>query len=206
MKYRDYNDNELLEYISENNEEASNIMFDKYNPLIVNIANHLLKNAVNLGLDKNDLIQEGLLGLHAAINTYDENKDISFYTYARKCIQSRMISLIVSNKRQKHRVLNESISLNDKFSEESLEFLDYLGDNSYNPEFRYIEKEKEEELINKFSKTLTEFEEEVFMLKIGGLNYKEISKILDKDIKAIDNALQRIRVKLKNHLNEKLDK
>lgn len=206
MKYHDYNDNELLSYISENNEEASNIMYDKYNPLIINTANNLFKYCKNLGIEKNDLIQEGLLGLHSAINTYDDNKDITFYTYARKCIESKMISLVVSSKRQKHRVLNESISLNDKYSESSLEIEDYLGDNSYNPEYRYLEKENENELINEFRKTLTSFEEEVFMLKINGLNYKEIAEVLDKEMKAVDNALQRIRTKLKNYLSGQFDK
>ena len=206
MKYHDYNDNELLNYISENNEEASSIMYDKYNPLIINTANNLFKHCKNLGIEKNDLIQEGLLGLHSAIGTYDDNKDITFYTYARKCIESKMISLVVSAKRQKHRVLNESISLNDKYSETSLEIEDYLGDNSYNPEYCYLEQETENELINEFRKTLTTFEEEVFMLKINGLNYKEIAEILDKKMKPVDNALQRIRTKLKNYLDNQLDK
>ena len=200
MEYRDYNDHELLQYISEKNEEASNIMFDKYNPLITNLANKLYKHCNSLGLEINDLIQEGLLGLNSAIISYNENKDNIFYTYARKCIESKMISLIVSARRQKHRLLNESISLNDKFDSDSLELEDYLGDNSYNPEYRFIEHEEEAELIETFSKKLTNFEEEVFLLKISGLNYKEISNLLDKDIKAVDNALQRIKMKLKRHL------
>ena len=200
MEYRDYNDHELLQYISEKNEEASNIMFDKYNPLITNLANKLYKHCNSLGLEINDLIQEGLLGLNSAIISYNENKDNIFYTYARKCIESKMISLIVSARRQKHRLLNESISLNDKFDSDSLELEDYLGDNSYNPEYRFIEHEEEAELIETFSKKLTNFEEEVFLLKISGLNYKEISNLLDKDIKAVDNALQRIKLKLKRHL------
>ncbi len=206
MKYREYNDNELLQYIGEKNEEASNIMFDKYNPLINNLASQYIKYSTNLGIDKSDLIQEGLIGLHSAINSYDENKDITFYTYANKCIQSKMISLIVSAKRQKHKALNESISLSDKIKESSLEIEDYLGDNSYNPEYRLFDKEKEIELVTEFSKQLTAFEEEVFMLKISGLNYKEIAKILDKSIKSVDNALNRIKNKLKSYLKEKFDK
>ena len=201
MEYHDYNDHELLQYIGEKNEYASTIMFDKYNPLIINLATKLYKHCNNLGLEINDLIQEGLLGLNSAIVSYNENKDNVFYTYARKCIESKMISLVVSSKRQKHRLLNESISLNDKLDNNSLELEDYLGDNSYNPEYRFIEHEEEEELIKSFSKKLTNFEEEVFLLKITGLDYKEISAILDKNIKAVDNALQRIKIKLRNHLN-----
>jgi len=201
MKYHDYNDHELLQYISEKNEEAANIMFDKYNPLIISTAKKLLKYSQNLGVDINDLIQEGLLGLHAAINSYDENKDNIFYTYAKKCIERKMISLVVGAQRQKHRLLNESISLNDNFGSDSIELEDFLGDNSYNPEYCFIEHEKEEELIKSFGKKLTSFEEEVFLLKISGLTYKEIASILDRDIKAVDNALQRIKIKLKAYLS-----
>ena len=200
MKYSDYNDHELLQYISEKNEEAANIMFDKYTPLIQTLANKLIKHAGNLGLETGDLIQEGMIGLNSAILCFDEKKDNIFYTYARKCIESRMISLIVCARRQKHRLLNESISLSEKYEDTSFELEDYLGDNSYNPEYRFIEHEEEEELIKNFSKKLTNFEEEVFLLKISGLDYKEISNILDKDRKAIDNALQRIKIKLKNYL------
>ena len=206
MKYHDYNDYELLQYINENNEEASQIMFDKYNPLIVNMATKLFKHCTGLGLDMSDLIQEGRLGLNRAILSFNEEKDSMFYTYAQKCIKCKMISLIVSARRQKHRFLNESLSLNEKYDGTSFQLEDYLGDNSYNPEHCIIEHEKEQELIKNFSKNLTNFEEEVFFLKINGLTYKEISTVLEKDIKAIDNALQRIKNKLKSYLQNEFDK
>lgn len=201
MNYRDYNDHELLLYISENNEEASNIMFDKYTPLIITIANKMYKYCPNTGLEISDLIQEGMLGLNSAIISYNEKNDNIFYTYAKTCIERKMISLLVASNRQKHRLLNESLSLNETIDEDGFELEDHLGDNSYNPEYRLFEHESEEELINGFKKQLTDFEEEVFLLKIGGLNYKEIAEILDKESKAIDNALQRIKIKLKKYLN-----
>ena len=203
MKYHDYNDNELLQYISENNEEASNIMFDKYNPLVMNTASKFYKYCANTGLELNDLVQEGLIGLNSAILSYDEKKDNVFYTYAKKCIERKIISLVVGARRQKHRALNESISLSEKFDNDSLELESYLGDNSYNPEYRFMEHENEEEIMRDFAKKLTNFEEEVFLLKITGLDYKEISNVLDRDIKAVDNALQRIKIKLKDYMNTK---
>ena len=202
MEYRDFNDHELLQYISESNEEAYNIMFDKYSPLITNIASKLFKHCKSIGLDKNDLIQEGMLGLSSAISLYDEKKDNIFYTFARKCIESKMISLIVTARRQKNRALNESLSLNDKIDSDALELEGYLGDNSYNPEYCLLEHENEEILIKDFAKKLTDLEEEVFLLKISGLDYKEISSLLDKNRKVIDNALQRIKIKLKSFLKE----
>ena len=88
-----------------------------------------------------------------------------------------------------------------KLYEDGFELEDHLGDNSYNPEYRLFEHETEEELINGFKSNLTDFEEEVFLLKINGLNYKEIAEILDKEAKAIDNALQRIKKKVEKFLN-----
>ncbi len=202
MDYREYNDNELIQYISEQNEEATRIMFDKYTPLVNNLAKKLYKHCSNLGLELNDLIQEGLLGLNSAILSYDETKDNIFYTFARKCIESKMISLVVSARRQKYRLLNESVSLNETFDNDSLIFENYIGDNSYNPEHRFFEQIEEKDLIDSFTKKLTNFEEEVFLLKISGLGYKEISNILEKDRKAVDNALQRIKIKLKAFLEE----
>lgn len=201
MNYRDYNDNELLLYISENNEEASSIMFEKYTPLIITIANKMYKYCPNSGLEISDLIQEGMLGLNSAILSYNEENENVFYTFARKCIERKMISLMVAANRQKHRLLNESLSLNDTLDNDIFELEEHLGDNSYNPEYRLFEHETEEELINGFKKNLTELEEEVFLLKIGGLNYKEIAEVLDKEPKTIDNALQRIKIKLKKYLN-----
>lgn len=201
MDYRDYNDNELLLYISENNEEASSIMFEKYTPLIITIANKMYKYCPNSGLEISDLIQEGMLGLNSAILSYNEENENVFYTFARKCIERKMISLMVAANRQKHRLLNESLSLNDTLDNDIFELEEHLGDNSYNPEYRLFEHETEEELINGFKKNLTELEEEVFLLKIGGLNYKEIAEVLDKEPKTIDNALQRIKIKLKKYLN-----
>ena len=198
MNYKDYNDFELLSYISENNEEAADVLFEKYNPLIVATANRLYCYCKNTGLELNDLVQEGRLGLNLAINSFTEDKDTSFYTYSKTCIERKMISLIVGARRQKHRVLNESLSLegstelNDTFTfEKSLE------DNSYNPENILLDIENQEELIKEIYSHLTNFEVQVAELKINGFEYREIAEILDKDIKSIDNAIQRIRTKLK---------
>ena len=201
MNYRDYNDNELLLYISENNEEASSIMFEKYTPLIITIANKMYKYCPNSGLEISDLIQEGMLGLNSAILSYNEENENVFYTFARKCIERKMISLMVAANRQKHRLLNESLSLNDTLDNDIFELEEHLGDNSYNPEYRLFEHETEDELINGFKKNLSELEDEVFLLKFGVLNYKEIAVVLDKEPKTIDNALQRIKIKLKKYLN-----
>jgi len=92
MNYKDYNDYELINYIRENSEEANEILFEKYKPMIVNLATKMVNYSPNLGLEINDLIQEGMLGLNTAINSFDENDETSFYTYAKTCIERKIIS------------------------------------------------------------------------------------------------------------------
>ena len=117
MDYRDYNDNEVLSYIYENNEEASEILYKKYEPLINLTATKFFKYCKSSGLELNDLIQEGMMGLTNAINHFDESKDTLFYSFARTCIERKMISIIVSTRTQKHQVLNNSISF-ESFEDE----------------------------------------------------------------------------------------
>ena len=193
MDYKDFNDYELINYISEGNEEASNILLKKYEPLIKKEALKLLPYCENFGLDLNDLIQEGLIGLNHAIERYQEQTDVMFYTYALKCIKRKMLSIITSLGRQKNKVLNESISYDD----DANALIKIIRDSNQTPEEAIMSKEDEEKLIEKIECKLTDFECEVFELLISGLKYNEISKILDKDKKSIDNTIQRIKAKIK---------
>jgi len=202
MKYIDYNDYELLDYISDDNEEARNILFEKYEPLINNISHKMLNYTHNTGLELSDLIQEGMLGLSNAMEHFKESKETLFYTYAKLCIERKILDLVIASRRQKHKVLNESISFeftDDEGNESNFEYL--LKDNSENPEIVLLNDENEEEFIRRAKEQLTPFEQSVFELKINGFDYKEISEILDKTPKAIDNALQRIKTKLKKVLD-----
>lgn len=201
MDYHDYNDFELLSYIEENNEEANEILFKKYEPLINSFANKIFSYCKNSGLELNDLVQEGRLGLNLAINNYNHNKNAKFYTYAKMCIERNMISMALRAKRLKHKVLNESISL--EFDEdERYKINSIISDDSYNPEKQVLDYENEKELIENIKNVLTDFERQVFELKLSSFTYKEIAEILDRDPKSIDNALQRIKVKVKEQLNQ----
>ena len=111
MRYKDYNDYELLSVMSEADENANEILFEKYRPLIVSIATKMINYCKGTSLEINDLIQEGMLGLNIAINRFNNNKETSFYTYAKKCIESKMISLVIASRRLKHKFLNDSISI-----------------------------------------------------------------------------------------------
>ena len=193
MDYKNFNDYELLYYIADKNEDANNIIIEKYKPLINKIATKMLPYCKNNGLDKNDLIQEGMIGLNHAIDKYQEQEDTLFYTYAKTCIERKIISVVVSSNRNKNKILNESISYDDE--ENSL--LRILKDSSPNPEEIILDAESEEKFISKVRETLTDFENQVFDLLVSGLKYKEIAEILEKDEKAIDNAIQRIKAKIK---------
>ena len=193
MEYKDFNDYELVYYIHDGNEDANNILIKKYEPLINKIATKMFPYCKNNGLEKSDLIQEGMIGLNHAIERYKEQEDILFFTYAKKCIERKIISVVLGSNRKKNKILNESISYDD---EENL-ILKYIQDNGPSPLEEVMNTEVEENLINKFKGYLTDFEEQVFQLHILGFKYKEIAEILDKSPKSIDNTIQRIKAKLK---------
>ena len=198
MEYKDFNDYELLNYIAEGNEDANNIIIKKYEPLINKIATKMLSFCKNNGLEKSDLIQEGMIGLNHAIERYQEKEDVLFYTYAKKCIERKIISVVISSNRNKNKILNESISYDD---DENL-LLKFIKSQTPSPEEEVLNLELEENLIIKIKSNLTDLEEQVFSLFISGFKYKEIATILDKEGKSIDNAIQRIKTKIKKLLNE----
>ncbi len=197
MDYSKLNDYELINMVPES-EEVTDILFKKYKPLIAIIAKQQYDENINGGLDLNDIIQEGMIGFSTAISTYSEKKDTMFYTYARKCIETKIISALITATRQKHRILNSSLSM-DAMNDIELKrgIIKYTEDYKSNPESIAIDKEKTKNLISKLEKELTEFEKQVFNLKKEGFSYKEIATLLDTNPKKIDNALQRIRNKTK---------
>ena len=198
MEYIDYNDYELIDFIAEGNEEANNIIIEKYTPLINSIANKMMKYCKNNGIDYNDLKQEGFIGLNDAITHFSDRKNVLFYTYAKKCIERRIVSSLVSASRLKYKALNDSISFDDESN-----FLDkMLKDDSNNPELIIENNEIEEKLIKDIKKRLTDYEEQVFELMLSNFSYREIADILDKNPKPIDNAIQRIRLKVKEALKK----
>ncbi len=203
MNYREFNDYEILNYINENNEEAMEIIYEKYKPLITKIATSMYKKyCKNTGLDTNDLMQEGMLALNKAINSYQENKDVLFYTYAKKCIERKIISTVICANRQKHKVLNESISFEiDLDNNTNLEA--FLGDSKNNPEKIIVSNESSKEFLDDIKKSLTDIEVQVLQLKLDGFDYKEIAQIVGKDVKAVDNTIQRIRNKIKKIMKNK---
>lgn len=198
MDYKEYNDYELLNYIQENQEEALHILYQKYEPLVLKYAKKMYPFVKGAGVEMSDLTQEGLLGLTSAIQNFKDQKDATFYTFASTCIERRIISLLTSTRRLKNKILNDSIpieSFDENGTSYSLEYL--LSDDTKNPEKLLLSQEYQNHLFVKAKDLLTPLESSVFELKISGFQYKEIAEILEKDVKTIDNALQRIKHKLR---------
>ena len=146
------------------------------------------------GGDSEDLIQEGMLGLLSAIREYDETKGATFKTYAETCIHNRIRSAVRSANRMKNAPLNDGVSLEDVLSDESQS----LGTNFYarSPEEQVLARETENEFISAYSRCLSKLEAKILRLYLDGLSYGEMAAISGRDVKAVDNAVQRIRRKL----------
>ena len=198
--YDNINDYDLLDKVSDN-EIATEKLFEKYRPLINKIANKAYYKNKKSGLELNDLIQEGMIGFSVALNTYNDNKEASFFTFARMCIIRKILSSITSSKRQKNLILNESISV-ENISNDSNQKEKIFQDNNSNPEKILITGENIREIMNDIEKDLTNLEKEVFELKTAGFSYKEIAELLEKSPKSIDNTMSRIRVKTNKYLKE----
>lgn len=198
MNYKDFNDYELLDQIYSCNEDADEILLYKYRPLIVSEAKKLLKYSYG-GVDLNDLVQEGMLGLSQAISTFRDEKEAHFGTYAKICIQRKMFNLIKSTRAYKNKILNEYVSIE---TDEDIPIDKFLADNSTDPKALIEEYDFQNNVFEKLDEVLTENEKIVFDLKKQGLDYKEIAFRLNKDSKSIDNTLQRIKLKLKKVIND----
>lgn len=197
MDYRDLNDNELVYLCAENNEDAINLIVNKYKNCILMILKEYLKEYNIIGVEVADLYQEGLIGLMHAIHSYNPTRDVLFYTYANACIRTSLISAIRQTFRQKNRILNYSYSLDKIFEDSGDNFYEILKDESYEPNKLLLSSEDENELINKLKSKLSKSELAIFELRLKGLSNGEIASLIDKDTKYIENSLFRIKRKYK---------
>lgn len=192
-------DSELLYLISESTEEADEAIFEKYSPVINYYAKKYANLVVGKGIDENDLYQEGLIGLNQAINSYKENRDIKFSTFAFICIKRKIITAVKLAGRKKHSILNESYSLDYEYDDATLENFIQLNNGI---EDLLVSKEEDVLFKKKVIKELTEYEKEVYELKLNNFTNEEIASMLSKTIKSIESVLGRIRIKLRKILNE----
>jgi RNA polymerase sporulation-specific sigma factor len=196
--YDQYNDFELLDLTCAENEEAYDVLYNKYKSVVEIKAKKYLRYVKNKGLDLNDLIQEGMIGLSEAIRDFKTQKDVKFSTFANMCIERQINSAITKANRIKHRSLNESLSLDDKVTDDDKSLMDTVFDvKDTDPSNYLVALENKEEFYEKVEKELTPLELKVLYLRLKNLNYNEIARKLNKSYKSVDSAIQRIKNKLR---------
>lgn len=202
MDYKTLNDNELIYLCCENNEDAINLMIDKYKNVILSTLKEYMKQYNIIGIEVSDLYQEGLIGLMQAIHNYDTNRDILFYTYASACVRTSIISAIRQTFRKKNRILNNSYSLDKLFDESNGNLYETFKDESNEPNKLLMSEEEEKEFLSNIKSTLSKSEATIFDLKLNGLSNTEISELLEKDKKYVENTIFRINRKYKECIDK----
>ena len=201
--YEQYTDDELIDRLRRGEESIMDYICDKYKNLVRSKA----KSMFILGADSDDLIQEGMIGLFKAVRDYDMGRDASFYTFAELCISRQRYTAVQSSKRQKHQPLNTYVSLDTGNSsgegdeKEGLNLGELLADRAeLSPEELFLDKERVAYLEKAIEEELSDFERQVLDLYMTGMSYTQIARVLGRDEKATDNALQRLKTKIKKML------
>lgn len=192
MEYKNVNDYEVMYMIRENDEEARNLMFQKYHPSIKKIAYKYYDFAKKCGSELEDLIQEGMIALNKAIDSYQESSGVLFYTYVTLCIERHLITYCRNISSYRHASLNNNVGDDILFN---------ISDSKNGIEDFFSEKLEEEMFI--YYKNLLNFKFSiVFELRYNGFSYKEIGNLLDLPISTIDGRLCKIR----KFLQERVEK
>lgn len=194
-------DEEIIEDARAGNYRAVEYLINKYKSFVrVKARTYFL-----IGADREDIIQEGMIGLYKAIRDFRKDKLLSFRAFAELCITRQIITAIKTATRQKHVPLNSYISLNRPIFDEESErtLMDVISEERISdPEELVINREKFNGIGVKIGEILSDFELEVLNLYLQGKSYQEIAMELDRHVKSVDNALQRIKRKLEKFLEE----
>ena len=190
MEYLD-NDYELVYMISEQDDDALKLLFDKYDDVLKLWSNYYHKKYKKFNIPVDELIQEGKIGLYYAIRNFNEEKDIKFYTFALLCIKRNMMSCIIKWTRNKNLMYTNTFSYDETL----------LDDTSYefSPEIIIRNFEYEKYIID-FKNSLDFLDANIFELRYNSFSYKDIAELLDISKKKVDNTLIKIREKLKKYM------
>lgn len=194
-------DDEVLQLIHQENKLALDFLINRYRRFVQGKA----RTYFLIGADREDIIQEGMIGLYKAIRDYDKSKLSSFKAFAELCITRQIITAIKTATRQKHSPLNSYVSLDKPiFDEESdRTLLDVIEEvRSIDPEELLVNQEELVDMELKLSELLSGLEKDVLHLYLDGQTYQEISVKLKRHVKSIDNALQRVKRKLELLIKE----
>lgn len=201
-KYESFSDEYVIDLIHNGDEQAQEYIINKYKNLVKIKA----RSYFIMGADKEDIIQEGMIGLYKAIRDFKRDRLASFPAFAELCVNRQVITAIKASTRQKHMPLNSYLSLNRTVGDEGAEatYIELLSDSRYlNPEEMFIGKEEKDYIEANIAAVLSKLEYNVLSMYLQGISYTEIAKITDRNEKSIDNALQRIKKKVEKILDDK---
>ncbi|MFC4025686.1 RNA polymerase sporulation sigma factor SigH [Oceanobacillus longus] len=188
-------DNDLLQLVRQANSHALDVLIHRY----INFVRAKARTYFLVGADKEDIIQEGMIGLYKAIRDYDVDKLSSFKAFAELCVTRQIITAIKTATRQKHIPLNSYVSLDKPIYDEESDrtLLDIIGGSKeIDPQEMLVNQEDYGNMEFKLSELLSDLEKQVLHLYLDGRTYQEISVSLKRHVKSIDNALQRVKRKL----------
>ncbi len=195
-------DEDIVKRAKAGEEFATEFLINKYR----NFVRVKAKSYFLVGADREDIIQEGMIGLYKAIRDFRADKLSSFRAFAELCITRQIITAIKTATRQKHIPLNSYISLNKPIYDEDSDrtMLDILsGTKVTDPEEVFISHELSDDLRERIQENLSELESQVLLSYLEGKSYQEMAKELNRHVKSIDNALQRVKRKIEKTLGEK---
>lgn len=195
-KLKDMSDEELVNLIKkDNNKEALEFLLGKYKELVsMKVGRYFI-----IGAEKEDMVQEGMIGLYKAVQNFEYDKQSSFKSFANMCIERQMITAIKTSNRQKHMPLNSYLSLNISTGDDEdngKDLMDIFDANLIeDPLDTITKKEYYKNIEVTIDKHLSDFEKQVLRRFIHGESYEQIATKLDTPVKSVDNAIQRIRKK-----------
>lgn len=188
------NDYELVELAQDNNEEAINILYKKYEPIIKAKSKNALNYFKNKSIDVSDIMQEGFIGLDEAIKKFNQDSNSSFYTFVNICVDRQIFNYLKKNSSGKVKLLNEATYIDEVLEKKLSDDINIESD-IVNNDFNKI-------LISNVYKKLTLFEKKVFNLKYEGYSFEEIANTLDRDVKSIYNTFHRIKLKFQKFIDD----
>lgn len=194
----EYPDAELINMVSENSEEASDLLYDKYSYIVDIIYNKYKRSAYILSVDLNELRQEAMVGFSDALINYNDSRNASLATFITLCVERRVQKYLKKADTNKNRIFREAYSLEHAYDENSVPLKDMISDPNADPSLRVEDQENVINLKERIDDILSPFEREVYELLINDINYIDIASILNKTPKQIDNTIQRIRTKIKD--------
>jgi len=197
--YHDLDDEEVVEIAAAGDKEAEEYLINKYK----NFVRARARSYFLIGADKEDIIQEGMIGLFKAIRDFRTDKQSSFRAFAELCITRQIITAVKTATRQKHIPLNSYISLNKPLYDEESDrtLLDVItGSRITDPEELIISREEFDDIEGKMGEILSSLERQVLLCYLDGKTYQEMAEMLQRHVKSIDNALQRVKRKLEHYL------